>query len=400
MTIDSHNPARHSYITHLKCTDCGREYSASAINAYCPVCHSPLFSIYDLENARKNLRRAQFAQRPRGIWRWHELLPVQSSENCISLGEGDTPLRSLSALGAELKLANLYLKDESTNPTGTLKARSISSALSKAGELGVKEVIIPTTGNTGSAAAVYAAKAGLKAHIYLPKEASPTTLQGILATGADVTLIDGLIGESAGMIREKASIEGWFDLSTFKEPYRIEGTKTLAYEIAEAFGWNLPDVIIYPTGSGLGLVGIWKALVELEMLGWLENAKRPRLVAVQARGCAPLVKAFESKASFCNFWTNGHTIATSLCVPKSFADYLTLKYIYESNGFAVAVSDEAILAAQRQLREVEGVSSSPEGAATLAGLIQLLRLKWVKPEEHIVLINTGSGLLPANTPAA
>lgn len=338
------------------------------------------------------MQREEFKTRGWGMWRWHELLPVLSPENCVTLGEGDAALLHLPHLGKELGLSNLYVKDESTNPTGSFKARGLSAAVSKAKELGVEKVIIPTAGNAGGAMAAYAARSGLKAHIFMPQDTPQANIEESRMAGAQVVLVDGLISEAAGMAGEKARAEGWFDVSTFKEPYRLEGKKIMGYELAEAFNWTLPDVIIYPTGGGTGLVGMWKAFAELEELGWLDDAKRPRMVAVQAKGCAPVVKAFEAKAPFCDFWTNAHTIASGLRVPKSFADHLILQDLYDSHGAAVSVTDEAILAAQNQLGKLEGIFSAPEGAATLAALIKLLQQNWIKPDEKVVLFNTGSGL--------
>jgi threonine synthase len=326
------------------------------------------------------------------MWRWSELLPILNKENQIFLGEGDTPLLSLPHLEKQLGLSHLYVKDESSNPTGSFKARGLAAAVSKAKELGVEKVIIPTAGNAGGAMAAYAARAGLKAHIFMPKDTPFANIEESRMAGAEVVLVDGLISDAAGMAGVKAREEGWFDVSTFKEPYRVEGKKVMGYELAEEFGWELPDVIVYPTGGGTGLVGMWKAFAELEALGWLDNTKRPRMVSVQAEGCAPVVKAFEKKASFCDFWINAHTLASGLRVPKSFADHLILHDIYESQGTAIAVSDEMILVAQKQLASMEGIFAAPEGAATLAALQELIRQKWVQPEERIVLFNTGSGL--------
>ncbi len=326
------------------------------------------------------------------MWRWHELLPIVDPDNVVFLGEGDTALLKVPNLGGELGLANLFVKDESMNPTGSFKARGLAAAVSKARELGVKKVIIPTAGNAGGAMAAYAARADIQAVIFMPRDTPRANVEESRMAGAEVILIDGLISDAAGMAGEKARAEGWFDLSTFKEPYRAEGKKVMGYELAEAFDWTLPDVIIYPTGGGTGLVGMWKAFAELEALGWLENTKRPRMVAVQAEGCAPVIKAFESGAEFCDFWLNAHTLASGLRVPKSFADALILKDLRESNGTAVAVSDEAILEAQQQLGKLEGIFAAPEGAATLAALQILLQRKWIAPEERVVLFNTGSGL--------
>lgn len=336
--------------------------------------------------------RDEFARRTKGMWRWAELLPVQHPENRIFLGEGDTALLRLPHFEKTLGLNTLFVKDESSNPTGSFKARGLSAAVSKAKELGVQKVIIPTAGNAGGAMAAYAARAGLKAHIFMPKDTPFANVEESRMAGAEVILVDGLISDAAGMAGEKARAEGWFDVSTFKEPYRVEGKKIMGYELAESFGWELPDVIVYPTGGGTGLVGMWKAFAELEELGWLEKTKRPRMVSVQAEGCAPVVRAFEKQASFCDFWINAQTIASGLRVPKSFADHLILQDIYDSNGTAVAVSDEAILEAQKQLAQHEGIFAAPEGAATLAALQLLVEQRWVQPDERIVLFNTGSGL--------
>jgi threonine synthase len=326
------------------------------------------------------------------MWRWHELLPVVDEENRVLLGEGDAPLLSLPRLGKGLGLERLYAKDESNNPTGSFKARGLAAAISKAKELGVEKVIIPTAGNAGGAMAAYAARAGLKAYIFMPKDTPFANMEESRIVGAEVELVDGLISDAARLAGEKARLEGWFDVSTFKEPYRVEGKKVMGYELAEAFGWQLPDVIVYPTGGGTGLVGMWKAFAELEELGWLENNRRPRMVAVQAEGCAPVVRAFESGADHCEFWPEAQTIASGLRVPKSFADHLILQDIRDSKGTAVAVSDQAVIGSQKKLAQLEGIFAAPEGAATLTALEHLVRQKWVHPGERIVLFNTGSGL--------
>jgi len=381
-----------SHLSHLQCSGCGQEYSHQEVHTFCPTCQSPLLAIYDLQEARQQVDRDEISRRKKGMWRWSELLPVLNIENQIFLGEGDTPLLSLPHLEKELGLSHLYVKDESSNPTGSFKARGLAAAVSKAKELGIQKVIIPTAGNAGGAMAAYAARAGLKAYIFMPKDTPFANIEESRMAGAEVALVDGLISDAAGMAGEKARAEGWFDVSTFKEPYRVEGKKVMGYELAETFDWSLPDVIVYPTGGGTGLVGMWKAFAELEELGWLENTKRPRMVSVQADGCAPVVKAFQAKASFCDFWINAHTIASGLRVPKSFADHLILQDIYESEGIAIAVSDEAILESQKQLASMEGIFAAPEGAATLAALKELIQQKWVSPDERIVLFNTGSGL--------
>jgi threonine synthase len=381
-----------SLLSGLECSGCGEKYSSAEIHTFCPACQSPLLARYDLDAVRDLVDREAIRHRQVGMWRWHELLPVKDPRNIVFLGEGDTALLPLWKVGAALGLSNLLMKDESKNPTGSFKARGLAAAISKAKELGIQKVIIPTAGNAGGATAAYAARARIQALIYMPKDTPRANIQESRIAGAEVILVEGLISDAAGMAGEKARAEGWFDLSTFKEPYRVEGKKVMGYELAEAFDWTLPDVIIYPTGGGTGLVAMWKAFAELEALGWLKNPKRPRMVAIQADGCAPVVKAFSSSASFCDFWINAHTLASGLRVPKSFADALILEDLRESNGIAVAVSDAAILEAQRELARMEGIFAAPEGAATLAGLKTLVHQGWIRPEERVVLFNTGSGL--------
>ena len=381
-----------SHLSYLKCSGCGKAYSSQEVHTYCPDCQSPLLSVYDLKQVGSQTDRDEISRRRRGMWRWHELLPIKDPENIVFLGEGDTALLRVPNLGRELGLTNLFVKDESTNPTGSFKARGLAAAVSRAKELGIKKVIIPTAGNAGGAMAAYAARANIQAIIYMPKDTPRANVEESRMAGAEVILIDGLISDAAGMAGEKARAEGWFDLSTFKEPYRAEGKKIMGYELAEVFDWTLPDVIIYPTGGGTGLVGMWKAFAELDELGWLENTKRPRMVAVQADGCAPVVKAFENGAEFCDFWLDAHTLASGLRVPKSFADALILNDLRESNGTALAVSDEAILKAQSQLGRLEGIFAAPEGAATLAALKILVQKNWIARDERVVLFNTGSGL--------
>lgn len=381
-----------SSISGLECSGCGKKFPSDKIHTFCPLCQSPLSARYDLEKVRDHVDRDALRQRPSGMWRWQELLPVKDPRNIISLGEGDAPMLKIPRVGKELGLSNLFVKDESKNPTGSFKARGLAAAVSKAKELGIKKVIIPTAGNAGGAMAAYAARANLKALIYMPKDTPRANIEESRMAGAEVVLVEGLISDAAKLAAEKSRAEGWFDLSTFKEPYRLEGKKVMGYELAETFDWTLPDVIIYPTGGGTGLVGMWKAFEELEALGWLNNKRRPRMVSVQAEGCAPVVKAFEARASSCEFWPDAHTLASGLRVPKSFADKLILKILQESKGTALAVSDDAILEAQRKLGKLEGIFAAPEGAATLAALENLIQQKWVDPEEKIVLFNTGSGL--------
>lgn len=382
----------HSFLTHLECSLCGARYAADELQHYCPQCSAPLAARYDLPAARAQLDRDAYAHRPRGMWRWLELLPLRDAQHIVSLGEGDTPLLKLNRLGAQLEMSALYLKDESLNPTGTFKARGLSAAVSRALELGVQKMIIPTAGNAGGALAAYASRAGLPAHVLMPADTPLANQVECRMAGAQVTLVDGLISDAGRLAGQLAAREGWFDVSTFKEPYRLEGKKTMGYELAESCAWRLPDVILYPAGGGMGLAGIWKAFAELEALGWLENAARPRMVAVQAQGCAPFVRAFEAGARTCEFWEQAHTHASGLRVPRSFGDRLTLDAIYASGGLALAVSENEIDAAQRALGASEGIFAAPEGAANVAALRHLLANGQVQPDERVVLLNTGSGL--------
>ena len=381
-----------SFLSELKCTGCAETYDPNVVQTFCSACQSPLLVYYDLESAREILDRDEISERNTGMWRWREILPIQDPDNVLTLGEGDTPLLHARNLGHVLGLPLLYVKDESLNPTGSFKARGLAAAISKAKELGIRKVIIPTAGNAGGAMAAYAARGGLEACIFMPADTPIANIEESRITGAEVIMVDGLISDAAAKAEEKAQSGGWFSVSTFKEPYRTEGKKVMGYELAEQFSWTLPDVIIYPTGGGTGLVGMWKAFAEMEALGWLEDSNRPRLVAVQAVGCAPVVDAIESGATSCDFWHGAQTIASGLRVPKSFADTRMLQDIRDSEGTAVAVSDEEIMAAQSQLGRAEGIFAAPEGAATLAGLKKLIVLGWVNQEERIVLFNTGSGL--------
>ena len=381
-----------SYLTDLTCSECERVFPANQAQTYCPDCLAPLLARYDLNAARNHLEREAISRRPAGMWRWAELLPVHDPQHRLTLGEGDAPLLPLPRLGAQLGLQHLYCKEEGRNPTGSFKARGLAAAVSKAKELGLRRLIIPTAGNAGGALAAYAARGGLQACVIMPEDTPLANIAETRIAGAEVILVPGLISDAARLSAEKARDEGWFDVSTFKEPYRTEGKKVMGYELAESFGWQLPEVILYPTGGGTGLVGMWKAFAELEALGWLENTRRPRMVAVQAEGCAPVIRAFHAGAARCEFWQGAQTIAAGLRVPKSFADRQILRDLHQSQGSAVAVSDAELTQAQVRLAETEGIFAAPEGAATLAALEKLLGQGWVAADERIVLFNTGSGL--------
>ncbi|HEY3313634.1 MAG TPA: threonine synthase [Anaerolineales bacterium] len=380
-----------SALTRLECPECGRVFNADEVQTFCQACRSPLLAKYDLHSARQTLTREALQARPRGIWRWSELLPVRSPAFRLTLGEADTPLLKTDNLGKTLGMPELYIKDESTNPTGSFKARGLVLAVARALELGLHEFVIPTAGNAGGALAAYAARARVHAHVFMPRDAPLSNQIEVKVSGAELELVDGLISDAARLAGEAASLNHWFDVSTFKEPYRCEGKKTMGLELAEAFGWDLPDVILYPTGGGTGLVGMWKAFAELEQIG-LIGSKRPRMVSVQAEGCAPIVRAFNNNEERATFWDGAQTVASGLRVPGAFADRLILRAIRESQGTALAISDDAILACQKELASGEGIFAAPEGAATLAALKYLLASGWVDHADRVVLFNTGSGL--------
>jgi threonine synthase len=380
-----------SALSHLECPECGKIFNADEVQTFCADCRSPLLARYDLDSARKTLTREAVSARPKGIWRWSEILPVRAAAFRLTLGEGDTPLLKAGNLAKSLGMSELYIKDESANPTGSFKARGLVMAVSRALELGVHSFVIPTAGNAGGALAAYAARGRAQAHVYMPKDAPLPNQAEVKISGAQLVLVDGLISDAAKLADEAAKTHGWFDVSTFKEPYRCEGKKTMGLELAEAFGWALPDVIIYPTGGGTGLVGMWKAFAELEELGFI-GPERPRMVSVQADGCAPIVRAFIGKSDRAVFWDGAQTIASGLRVPGAFADRLILRALRESQGMALAVSDEEILACQREMAESEGIFAAPEGAATLAALKHLLADGWLRASERVVLFNTGTGL--------
>jgi threonine synthase len=379
-----------TYLSHLECSECGQTHSAHELHNLCRQCGAPLWVRYDLVRARQELDRDRLAARPASLWRWHELLPIDDLARRIDLGEGGTPLLRIDRLAAQLGLREVWLKDEGRNPTGTFKARGMAIAVTRARELGVTEFVVPTAGNAGGAAAAYAARAGLAVHVYLPKDAPPANINECRAAGADVHLIDGLINDAGRIAAADAKEHGWFDLATLKEPYRVEGKKTMGYEIAQDLQWELPGVIVYPTGGGTGLIGIWKAFEEMEALGWLGSA-RPRLVAVQAIGCQPIVTAFEQDQIACELHQNAHTIAAGLRVPKPLGDRMMLRAIRASGGSAIAVSDEAIVEMTETALRVEGISLAYEGAATLVAARELRDRDWLKLHEKIVCLNTGAG---------
>src|SRR6184192_2330866 len=386
-----------SHLRSLECTACGREFDASAAHGLCPACGKVLFARYDLAELRNALVPEDFRSRSWDMWRYRELLPVRDEANVVTLGEGMTPLlRVTDRVSAALGFhgGRLRIKDEGKNPTGSFKARGMAAAISKAKELGITEVALPSAGNAGSAAAAYAAAAGMKAHVAVPRDVPPVNLVEMRMSGADVILVDGLIDEAGRVLHERAAERGWFELNTLKEPYRQEGKKTLGIELAEQGGWGddcLPDVIIFPTGGGTGIVGMWKAFAELGELGWI-GRKRPKMVVVQSTGCAPLVRAFEQGADHAEPWKDAATIAAGIRVPSAIGDYLVLKAIRESGGTAIAVSDDEIRKGQIAMARETGVYTSPEGAATWAALGSLRQSGFLTGEEEVILFATGAGV--------
>jgi len=378
-------------VTHLECAACGETYEARRLHNLCTDCGRPLLARYDLGAAARTLTRESLKGRRADLWRYAEVLPVERAENIVSLGEGWTPLLTARRLGASLGLRRLYVKDESQNPTQSFKARGMSAAVSMAKELGVKKLAVPSAGNAAGALAAYAALAGLEAHIFMPRDTPRANVVECEQTGARVTLMDGLITDCGAEVGRRKEREGWFDVSTLKEPYRVEGKKTLGYELAEQMDWELPEVIVYPTGGGTGLIGMWKAFAEMEAMGWI-GSKRPRMVTVQAEGCAPIVRAFEEGKRFADEFENAATVASGLRVPKAVGDFLILDALRESNGAAVAVSDAELLAAVREIGAAEGLFVAPEGAACLPALRKLLERGEVNGDERVVLFNTGAGV--------
>ncbi|MDR2632009.1 MAG: threonine synthase [Treponema sp.] len=379
-----------SCITALVCPKCKKRYDYRELQNLCQ-CGSPLLAEYDLERAAGMVNPGLLKDRPATLWRYRELLPVLDDRHIVSLGEGWTPLTALPAVAAKYGMGNVYMKDEGLLPTGTFKARGAAVGVSKARELGVRELAMPTNGNAGAAWAAYAARAGIQAHILMPEDAPLITRTEITVAGADLHLVRGLISDCGRLLSRSIPANGWYDVSTLKEPYRIEGKKTMGYEIAEQLHWQLPDLIAYPTGGGVGIIGIYKALRELRRLGWIAG-KLPRLVAVQAEGCAPIVEAYRKGAAESAFFPDSKTVAFGINVPKALGDFLILEAIYQTEGCAVAVGDAEIITSLRELASLEGAFVCPEGAAVLAGLKKLRDADWLKAGETAVLLNTGSGL--------
>ncbi len=373
-------------ITHLECSKCGEKHPHEKLQNLC-ACGGPLLARYDLIKAARTLTREALKSRPANMWRFAEVLPAREA---VSLGEGMTPVIHARRLGARLGLDALYVKDEGLNPTGSFKARGLSAAVTRAKELGAEALAIPTAGNAGGALAAYAAAAGIPCVIVMPMDTPSANMMECKAFGADVRKLNGLISDCGRYVGEHKEKEGWFEVSTLKEPYRIEGKKTMAYELWEQFGGGLPDVIIYPTGGGVGLIGMCKAFEEMEAMGWI-GRERPRMVVVQAAGCAPIVEAYVRGESSAPPWQNAATIASGLRVPKALGDFLVLAGVRATQGTAVTATDDEMLAAGKELASAEGIFAAPEGAATVVAARKLADERWIKPHERVVLFNTGCG---------
>ncbi len=387
----------YSALSHLDCPRCATRHDAGQVQGTCS-CGSPLLARYDLRRVQATPR--DIADRPPDLWRYHELLPVREAGHVVSLGEGMTPLLALPTLGQALGVPNLLMKDESLIPTGTFKARGAAVGVSRAAELGVSAIAMPTNGNAGAAWSAYAARAGMRSLIVMPVAAPAITRAECAAAGAELYLVDGLIGDAARLVAGAVERRrDYQDVSTLREPYRIEGKKTMGLEIAEQLGWRMPGVIVYPTGGGVGIIGIYKALRELLELGWV-SGDLPRLVAVQAAGCAPIVRAFQAGAAASEPWPDAKTVAFGITVPKALGDFLILEALYATGGTAVAVTDEALLADQRTVARLEGIFICPEGAACVAAVRQLRESGWLRESDEVVVLNTGTGLIyPDTVPA-
>jgi len=377
-------------VIHLDCTRCSRRYPPGQVLHTCEDDGAPLFARYDLERAAKNMRPGHLALREPTLWRYDDVLPVDNPDHRVSLGEGFTPLISARRLGSQVGLPRLFIKDESGEPTGSFKARGLALAVSMAKALGVTDMCLPSAGNAGSALAAYAAKGGLKAHVFVPSDIPRLFLMETRAYGAEVETVDGLITDAGKVCAERAKASGWYECATLKEPYRVEGKKTMGYELAEQMGWKLPDAILYPTGGGTGLIGMWKAFREMEAMGYL-GPGRPRMYAVQAEGCAPIVKAFSEGLEEAPMWEGAQTLALGLRVPKALGDFLILRALRESHGAAVAVSDQEIVQGVKDAAANEGIFMAPEGGACVAALRKLKANGHLSPDDTVVVFNTGTG---------
>jgi len=380
-----------SYVTHLECSKCGERHEADQIQTVCRKCGKPLFARYDLERVREAMTKRELVGRVSSMWRYFELMPVRERRNIVSLGEGWTPLTKASRLGGVVGVEDLWIKDEGIIPTGSFKARGLSAAISKAKELGIRRVAMPSAGNAAGAMAAYGVRAGMEVYVFMPEDAPKVNAVESEIVGAKVVLVKGLISDAGKLVREGDKEMGWFNVATLGEPYRVEGKKTMGLEVAEQLDWDLPDVIIYPTGGGTGIIGMWKVFDELEEMGWI-GSERPRMVSVQAEGCSPITKAYEEGKEESEFFENASTLAAGLRVPKALGDFLVLRAVRESGGTALAVTDEEIMADVGLMARNEGLFPCPEGAATLSAMRHMIAEGEVDRDERVVLFNTGSGL--------
>jgi threonine synthase len=379
------------FLTHLECTNCGLRHEWERLQNLCTACSKPLFPVYDLSAVGRALKREDLATREKSLWRYREVLPLPPEIEPISLGEGGTPLLRAEKFGKAAGVPNLWVKDEAQNPTQSFKARGMAVAVSMAKHLGATKLAVPTAGNAGGALAAYAARAGLEAHIFMPRDTPRANVIECRELGANVVFIDGLITDCGAEVARRKAAEGWFDMSTLKEPYRVEGKKTLGYELAEQLDWSLPDVVLYPTGGGTGLIGMWKAFDEMESLGWI-GSERPRMFSVQASGCAPIVRALEAGETAAAEFPDAHTCASGLRVPKAVGDFLMLRILRESKGGGVTVDDEEMIRITREVGSAEGVFVAPEGAACFVALKKLQAAGKIAADERVVVFNTGSGI--------
>src|SRR5690349_11852494 len=376
-------------VIHLECGLCGLQHEAHRLHSLCTACGKPLLVRYDLDRAKMTLTKESLAARRPDLWRYREVLPVEDDNNIVSLGEGWTPLLRATRLSRRVGIQDLFIKDESQNPTQSFKARGMATAVSMAKELGAKKLAVPCAGNAAGALAAYAARAGLKSYIFMPRDTPRANVVECEQTGANVTLMDGLITDCGAEVARRKEKEGWFDVSTLKEPYRVEGKKTLGYEIAEQLNWELPDVILYPTGGGTGLIGMWKAFKEMMALGWIEH-KLPRMIAVQAEECQPIVQTWKGNQLNSKNYMGKPSLANGLAVPTPFGEDLIIEVLRESGGLPIAISDEAMIKSAKQLAKDEGLLVAPEGGALLEALLLLIRKERIQPSEKILLLNTGS----------
>jgi threonine synthase len=379
-----------NFVTHLECANCGTRYDAAQVHNLCTSCQRPLWVRYDLDALKKKFTKKDLPGRAPSLWRYMEMLPVKNPKNIVSLSETISPILETKRLGAEFGVANLYVKDESRLPTGSFKSRGMTMAISMANEFGIKKVAVPTAGNAGGAMAAYAARAGMEAYVFMPDDTPAINKKECYLAGAKTFLVNGLITDCGRIVGEGKKIKNWFDVSTLKEPYRIEGKKTMGLELAEQFDWELPDVILYPTGGGTGLIGMWKAFAELEAMGWLNSAKKPKMISCQSEGCAPISTAYDKGERFATKFENAATIASGIRVPAAVGDFMILDAVRQSGGVAIATPEADIPKWMQLAASKEGIALCPETAVCLGALEVLLKRGTIKSTDKILIFNTGA----------